>query len=309
MWYNGQTGYVSGEYFTQLTVDEMNQFRQSDDYLKGIENNKKVGTEASEAGTFVSAEDNTVRVWTNPNTGINVSYAPFDPFATPEPLTTTTPEAVETSEVEYSQVTELTEEEPVESPTYNPLATTEPGELNGEGSSAGTFLLVALGVLLLGGGGYATFMVYQNKKKAAQREAERRAIAARQNTAAMNPQNQMQRNIPAQEAARANRVRTGTYTSTAGTSIPSAVPMESTARRTDKPLGNTGNTMYNPYSRYTTDKQDEPKPEHSEFEPVRIEKTENEPAQDTWYLNERDSASQPRRRRRTDLYNRSGEDE
>ena len=67
--------------------------------------------------------------------------------------------------------------------------------------------------------------------------------------------------------------------------------------------------MYNPYSRYTTDKQDEPKPEHSEFEPVRIEKTENEPAQDTWYVNERDSASQPRRRRRTDLYNRSGEDE
>ena len=314
VWYNGQTGYVSGEYFKQLTVDEMNDFRQSKEYLKGVEDNKKTGTEASDAGTFVSAEDQTVRVWTNPNAGINVSYAPFDPFATPEPLVTATPEAVETDQ--YAQVTELTEEEPEETQTYNPLATTEPGEDHAEGSSAGTFLLVAAAVLLLGGGGYAAFMVAQNKKKAAQREAERRAKAARQNNATMNHESNTQRNMTAQDAARANRVRTGTYTNTAGTSVPSAVPMESSVRGTEKPLGNTGNAMYNPYGRYTTPKQDDTvrkqeitATERHEFEPVRTESAEHKPQQDTWQVNDNNVSNTPKRRRRTETYNHSDDDE
>ncbi len=301
VWYNGQTGYVSGDYFKQLTVDEMNTFRQSKQYLQGIEDNKKNGTETTDASTFVSAEDQTVRVWTNPESGINVSYAPFDPFATAAPLPTETPVPVETDA--YEQVIELTEEGMEESETYSPLATTEPGNDNSEGSSAGTFLLVAAAVLLLGGGGYAAFMVYQNKKKAAQREAERRAKAAKLNSNAMKPEN---RNITAQEAARANRVRTGTYTNTAGTSVPSAVPIETNTRKAEKPLGNTGNTMYNPYGRYTTPKQDELKAEHFDFEPRRAEPLETKEAQDAWQNN---TPQQPTRRRRTDAYNHSGEDE
>ena len=91
--YNGAIGYVNGDYFRQMTVSEAEAFFQSKEYREGLNNNTVQGEQTSSAprttGTptgIVSAEDQQVQNWTNPNSGVNVSYEPFDPFATPEPL-------------------------------------------------------------------------------------------------------------------------------------------------------------------------------------------------------------------------------
>lgn len=95
--YNGQTGYVNGGYFKQMTVSEADAFFASPQYLEGIANNTEPSSVKTNPGSsqpattgtptgVVSAEDQRVNTWTNPNSEIKVSYKPFDPFATPAPL-------------------------------------------------------------------------------------------------------------------------------------------------------------------------------------------------------------------------------
>ena len=93
--YNGSTGYLHGDYFHQMSVAEAEEFFNSSMYAEGIRNNQpeepqnSPGNGIQTTGTpsgVISAEDQTVNVWKNPNSGINVSYEPFDPFATPAPL-------------------------------------------------------------------------------------------------------------------------------------------------------------------------------------------------------------------------------
>ena len=95
--YNGQTGYVNGGYFKQMTVSEADAFFGSPQYLEGIANNTEPSSGKTNPGSsqpattgtptgVVSAEDQRVNTWTNPNSEIKVSYKPFDPFATPAPL-------------------------------------------------------------------------------------------------------------------------------------------------------------------------------------------------------------------------------
>ena len=98
--YNGTTGYISGDYFTQMTVREAEEFLNSSRYLEGINNNKtstvtqapansKTQSNPTTTGTpsgIVSAEDQKISTWTNPDSNLTVSYEPFDPFATPAPL-------------------------------------------------------------------------------------------------------------------------------------------------------------------------------------------------------------------------------
>ena len=91
--YEGTIGYVNGDYFKQMTVAEAEAFFQSKEYREGLNNNTREGQETSSGpqttGTpsgIASAEDWKVETWKNPDSGINVSYEPFDPFATPEPL-------------------------------------------------------------------------------------------------------------------------------------------------------------------------------------------------------------------------------
>ena len=98
--YEGTIGYVNGDYFKQMTVSEAEKFFNSKEYLEGLNNNMteqkqqqqqqpSTGTQAKTTGTpsgVVSAEDQKVQTWTNPDSGVTVSYVPFDPFATPEPL-------------------------------------------------------------------------------------------------------------------------------------------------------------------------------------------------------------------------------
>ena len=111
--YNGKTGYISGDYFKQLTLTEMEDFLKSPEYTQGIQNNASTGTEGSgsssaqtgtgssgtttttSSGTVVSAEDARVSTWVNPNSTVTASYEPFDPFATPEPLDENTPQNTE----------------------------------------------------------------------------------------------------------------------------------------------------------------------------------------------------------------------
>ena len=79
-----------------MTVSEAEQFLKSDKYREGLANNSAQSTANSNAGSsptttgsptgIVTAEDQKVSEWVNPAAGAAVSYKPFDPFATPEPL-------------------------------------------------------------------------------------------------------------------------------------------------------------------------------------------------------------------------------
>ena len=92
--YEGTTGYLNGDYFRQMTVAEAEAFFQSEEYRTGLRNNapeeqQQTNPSPQTTGTpsgIASAEDWKVETWKNPESGISVSYEPFDPFATPEPL-------------------------------------------------------------------------------------------------------------------------------------------------------------------------------------------------------------------------------
>ena len=116
--YGGKVGYIQGDYFKQLTIAELQDFLLSNEYKQGIANNSSSssGSSGSTSGgtsNLPSAEDQTVQEWTNPNSGINVSYEPFDPFATPEPLVTASPPA------SASPSAEATTLEPLETLPWN----------------------------------------------------------------------------------------------------------------------------------------------------------------------------------------------
>ena len=91
--YEGAVGYVNGDYFRQMSVSEAEAFFQSREYAEGLSNNAASTQQQASApkttGTpsgIASAEDWKVETWKNPDSGITVSYVPFDPFATPAPL-------------------------------------------------------------------------------------------------------------------------------------------------------------------------------------------------------------------------------
>ena len=227
--YEGQIGYLNGKYFKQMTVSEAEQFLQSDKYREGLANNNIQNTTDHTASSptttgspsgIVTAEDQKVSEWVNPAAGAAVSYKPFDPFATPEPLPENEFEnnqfvnslidqvkagtlkkdelkielekfykdaADPTGIVERAMTyiegkTDLAAEEPTQSP--EPLATEEINEFPQEQSTGGGAGWVIAGVLLAagGGGGYYWYLQRERKRKAAQRMAQKRV--AQQNKAA-----------------------------------------------------------------------------------------------------------------------------
>ena len=125
--YNGTTGYVKGDYFRRMTVSEAEAFFVSPKYLEGINNNlTAVDTFTPVAtgtpGDIVSAEDQQVSNWTNPENDYAVSYEPFDPFATPAPQ----PEATQDDssgnpENLWSEMPWLPTQEPTPEPTPEPF--------------------------------------------------------------------------------------------------------------------------------------------------------------------------------------------
>ena len=133
--YDGKTGYISGEYFKQMTLTEMEQFLESPEYTEGIANNRTTTATASPSGAsgssssgsgssgasgssatpttrITSAEDERVSTWVNPNSTVTASYEPFDPFATPEPVNENAPQNTEYLDTLVTRMKEgtLTEE-------------------------------------------------------------------------------------------------------------------------------------------------------------------------------------------------------
>jgi hypothetical protein len=171
-WYKvnqaGKQGYVSGDFFKVLSLAELEEFLQSPEYAQGTtgntgNNNNNNGNNSGDPPT--SPEDLNVGTWTNPNTGLDATYEPFDPYTTPEPLPT-----------------------PTASPTPEPLATFEPLPTEPPvqtQSESPSFVWLGLGVALLGGFGglYAYALHKSNQRKAAARAAQRRAAMQQ------NPQN------------------------------------------------------------------------------------------------------------------------
>ena len=100
-WYNvnysGQTGWIHGDYFHQMSLNEFNTFVGSPEYYKGITNNTakpttqpstSTGTTGGSTGSATqgnvsSVEDWNVGMWQNPGAAPQASYEPFNPYATP----------------------------------------------------------------------------------------------------------------------------------------------------------------------------------------------------------------------------------
>ena len=97
-WYNvnysGQVGWVHGDYFHQMSLTEFTSFMGSTEYYQGITNNTIVSTPVTQKpssgstgsatqGNVSSVEDWNVGSWQNPNAGVQSTYQPFNPYATP----------------------------------------------------------------------------------------------------------------------------------------------------------------------------------------------------------------------------------
>ena len=238
--YGGNVGYVQGNYFKQMSISELESFLTSEEYKQGIANNASSSNTTNSnnntsngSGKLPSAEDQTVNEWTNPNNGLNVSYEPFDPFATPEPLATTTAEPSE-QPTEAATTIEPIETLPVEYPTED----TEAG--GGNGSAIG-WVIGAILLLGGGGGGYAYMLHKQNQRKAAQRAAQRRAAAQQQRTSGSSADGR-----PYARTNAAAQPRTGTYT-TGGTATPTAQRSTGTAAAQRPTAGSTVGTAAGTY--------------------------------------------------------------
>ena len=227
--YNNQIGYVNGRYFKQMTVSEAEEFLNSSKYQQGLANNRDQVTDSGNnnsspttTGTpdgIVTAEDQKVSEWKNPDTGSTVEYEPFDPFATPEPLAENElekndfiksmisrveagtlkaddlqtelekyykdakdPENSVKKAMEYLQEKlNLKTEEVTDTPApLEPVEPENPQEKTSGGSAAGA-VVAALALLgAAGGGGYYWYVQKQRKREAAQRMARQRAARQQQ---------------------------------------------------------------------------------------------------------------------------------
>ncbi|MBQ7849570.1 MAG: hypothetical protein IJ343_07615, partial [Clostridia bacterium] len=97
-WYNvnysGQVGWVHGDYFHQMSLTEFTSFMGSTEYYQGITNNPVVSTPVTQKpssgstgsatqGNVSSVEDWNVGAWQNPNAGVQSTWQPYNPYATP----------------------------------------------------------------------------------------------------------------------------------------------------------------------------------------------------------------------------------
>ena len=225
--YAGNNGYINGNFFKHMTLDEMEAFLKSQDYLDGIANNAgNSGTGTTNSGSsgssssteVVSAEDQKVNTWTNPDSGIEVSYEPFDPFATAAPLPTEEPNEyldslvrdVKNGNVSREQLeallrahyqgeanqdelvaaglryieeqlgTEAATDTPEPSPESLETAEPETVQEQTEGTGAAGWIIGAAAVMAAGGGGYVWYTSNQRRRKEEAAAARKRAAQTRQ---------------------------------------------------------------------------------------------------------------------------------
>lgn len=123
-WYNvnysGQTGWIHGDYFHQMTLSEFTSFMGSEAYYQGITNNTVTSSGTSQSGgtkpntgntgsatqgNVSSVEDWNVGVWQNTGVTNTTTYKPFNPYATP--VATTNPKGsytVNAADVKFHQM-------------------------------------------------------------------------------------------------------------------------------------------------------------------------------------------------------------
>ena len=199
--YDGVTGYVQGSFFKQMSLAELEEFLNSAEYQQGIVNNTSKDPSVTVA-PIVSQEEQNVNTWTDPNSGLNVTYATWAPFATTAPIVTGTP-AVNTATPTVTPLSGAAVISPSVSPSQAPtpqaIPTVEVENIDPQkGSSA--WIWIASGCVLAGGAGYIMMVRRRNQKRAAERARQRKAQIARQQSA----------------VSAAERPRTGTYPQQAG---------------------------------------------------------------------------------------------
>ena len=303
--YESNVGYINGQYFKQMTVGEAESFLNSTLYTEGLASNATstgTGTSSGPATTgtpsgIVSAEDQKVSEWVNPSSGSAVSYEPFDPFATPEPLEengianaeyldslvsklqdgTLKQEDLETELQKFykdaadpegsvkaamAYIQEKTgaagTETPSESP--EPMVTEEVVERPQEQSSGGgAGWLIGIGLLAAaGGGGYYWYASTQKKRQAAQRMAQKKAAEQRKTQGSSKAGQSAGKQGQPASAQNAAKVRTGNYTNN-GSTTTTAKPAQTdtTARR----------VVENPYGRYSKASTEEDATYTASFKP------------------------------------------
>ena len=202
--YADEIGYIHGDFFKQLTISELEDFLQSEEYLEGVVNNSPDGREALDnigfigTGGLITEEDQ----WVYDNNDlVKNTVSPWQPIATVAPIQTTP-----TLEPLPGWATAAPTAAPSPTPTFNPLPdVTYPTANTGNGGSAVVWVFV-LGLLLLAVGGvFALVRHQQNKRRIALRAAQRRAQAARAQ--------QQQQQRPYARTAVPAQPRTGTYPS------------------------------------------------------------------------------------------------
>ncbi len=198
-WYhinqNGVEGWISGGFFKVLSLAGLEDFLTSYEYLQGLSGSTgstgstvtnrpdsgNTSTGSATSGTIGNVEDWNVDTWKNPNANLNVTYEPFNPYATPS-------------------VTNVPTEEPGADASAEPTDAFVPGtmipfnyEEETKETTTGTvpWGIIALGgVLLAGGAGVYAYALNQNKKrKAAARAAASRRTAQQNSRAQQGQQN------------------------------------------------------------------------------------------------------------------------
>ena len=197
--YNGETGYIHGNYFHQMTLREFSEFYGSEKYRQGLSNNGSNAGNNGHTGTGgqISQEDQVVDDWYSSGTVVQPSFAPFVPVGTVEPIATATP----TLEPLPGYVTQATRT-PTPTPVIGfgqmgdhasdlPLPGTTGGATypmqNDQSGNTLVWIIVIL-LLVLAIGGAVVVMQYQRKKRQmAMRAAQRRAQQARQAASVSRP--------------------------------------------------------------------------------------------------------------------------
>ena len=189
-WYHvsqaGTEGYISGEYFKVLTLGELSQFLQSQEYLNA--NQSSSSSSGNTTTQIQPVEDYNQTVWQNP--ALQASYEPFNPYVTPTP----DPERLPTPA-------------PTRQPTPVPTVYLAPvGPLGGLATPAPTTKTTGLNwlwvllVIAIAGVGAAVYAYSIHRKNEQRRRQAIRAQQARQARAAAAAQPQMRaaRNNPMQ---------------------------------------------------------------------------------------------------------------
>ena len=271
--YDGVTGYVQGSFFKQMSLAELEEFIHSPEYQQGIVNNTSTDPSAT-AAPIVSQEEQNVNTWTDPNSGLNVTYATWAPFATTAPIITSAPVNTPTPSPTPEGVVVIAVSPSVSpslAPTAEPIPTVEvePVEPT-RGSSA--WVWISLVCLAAGGAGYVMVIRKRNQKRAAERARQRKAQIARQQSTA-----------PAAE-----KPKTGTYPQQPGqasvrrpyTEVPAPRPTQPQPRNGANAAGQNG---YKPVFQENTQPQVKPvNPYEKPTEPmVNKENANAAPVSDT----------------------------